>query len=774
MISRAVRRILSRAHLRALALPLAIVVGTPGNAFAQAAALEEIVVTAQKREEHIQDVPISISAISGESLDMQGSRDFRDILRTVPGLSFAGNEPGMSRYSIRGVSTAASSPTTGLYLDDVSLLSISTNFAGAIDPPIFDLERIEVLKGPQGTLYGGSAMGGAIKFVSRKPDLEATTVDAAAGVSTTDGGGISYDLESVLNLPLVDGKVGMRAGILYREEAGYVDYMPDQPGVFLNRSATTPPDPYEPLPFDTNGTVNRKNANERTNLAGRLAFKFALADDLTILPSITIQRSRKDNPNDFWTNLSDFKASYRFQQPTNDDVEIYSLSITKSFDSFDLTALSGYFNRSLNWERDYSYFVGSLVPPLLSTNSYNQSDTSTSTFSQEIRLASSNPDAALKWVAGLFYSDQSDELNQLVTTAGAGDVFGTGTDVVYVGKQSTSMQQYAAFADATYSLTEQFEASLGLRWFEIDQEINGDFDGVFNGGPSSISQKTSVDVGLNPKLTLTYRPTDGHIAYVTGSQGFRPGGPNRFNTSSPLCGPDFENLGIDRAPATYESDNLWTYELGSKNLFSAGRVIVNGAVYYTDWKKIQQQVNLPSCGFQFVANIGAAEIKGAEIELRVAATPSLTLGGNASYTDSKITESAPGVSAKVGQPVLDTPDWIANAFLEYQHPFFGGWGSNARVDYEYHGSNIRQFDTVVPVALPEGGTTLVPDVTQVQDSYDVLNLSFAVSKDDWQAKLYVINAANSSSLLDYTRLLNTPNATALRPRTIGISIRKHF
>ncbi|MEA3151780.1 MAG: iron complex outerrane recepter protein, partial [Gammaproteobacteria bacterium] len=182
--------------------------------------LQEIVVTAQKREQRIQDIPISVSAISGDDIDRSGARDFHDILLSIPGVSYSGSEPGQSRYSIRGISTAASSPTVGIYLNDIALISIGTSFSGAADPMLVDIDRVEVLKGPQGTLYGGSAMGGAIKYVSREAQLNEFSVTAAGGVASVDPGGVSYNGESFVNLPLIDNRLAFRLGAAYRFDAG--------------------------------------------------------------------------------------------------------------------------------------------------------------------------------------------------------------------------------------------------------------------------------------------------------------------------------------------------------------------------------------------------------------------------------------------------------------------------------------------------------------------------------------------------------------------------
>lgn len=736
--------------------------------------LEGIVVTAQKRAQKLEDVPMSVSAVSGDAID-QGPRNIQEILRSVPGVSFSGTEPGQGRYTIRGISTGASSPTTGIYLDDVSLVSINTGFAGAIDPPLFDLERIEVLKGPQGTLYGGSAMGGAIKYVSRAPSLDAASVTAAAELASTAGGAISYEGQSVVNLPLEKDKMGVRLGVMYRDDGGYIDYVPNATGVFVNHSLNNPPLPYEPLPFASAGTLSIRDANERRNFAARIAGKWLASDSLTVTPVVTIQRSNKLNPDDYWGNLPDFQASYRSRQPTHDDVDIYSLNLNQSFSRVDFTSLTAYTSRKIRWSRDYTYFIAGLVPFLISSDSPNESDTSTFTFSQEFRLASADANASTKWVVGAFYARQADELYQIVHTSDAGVIFGTGTDVTYEGDQRTRSTQYAVFADITRTVADRLDLNAGVRWFEIKQTVNGVFDGVFNGGHSEINDKKATNAGFNPKVSISYRLQPGYLLYASASKGFRPGGPNRFDTSSPLCAPDFERLGISRAPNSYGPDSLWTYELGSKNVVAGGRFVANAALFYTDWKKIQQQVDLPTCGFQFIANVGAATVKGAELSLEGALPAGLKLGGNVTYTQGRITESAPGVSAAEGQPMLDTPKWMGNVFGEYRIPGLERVAGTLRAEYKYRGSSIRAFDTVATVANPDGSLSQIADPSQVQQAYRILNAEFNLAWEKWQARLYVTNLTNASPVLDDTSRVNLfLTQTTLRPRTIGIGVRATF
>jgi len=758
-----------------------MVVTLPGRARAQIAVesedpnqIQEIVVTAQKRSERIQDIPISVSAISGEELERAGARDFKDVLLSIPGVSYSGAEPGQSRYSIRGVSTAASSPTVGIYLDDISLVTIGTNFSGAADPLLVDMERIEVLKGPQGTLYGGSAMGGAIKYVTREPQMNQFAVTAEAGTGYVDHGGVSYNLESFLNIPLIDDRLALRVGGAYRLDAGYIDNVPHGLVQVFSQSATNPPAAFAPVTYDNTGTLSRDNWNQRSTTLARISLKWLPTDTLTVVPVATVQRSDKANTDDFFTNLPGLENSVRFPEPTRDDLEVDSLNVTQQFGWANLTSLTGYMSRDVQWDRDYSLFIGSLVPGLLDNDSYNQSNTTTRTFSEEVRLESADPAAALKWTLGIYYSHQRDNLYQAVDTVGAGEFFGDGTDITYIGNQLTLTSQRAAFGNVSYAITKSVEASLGLRWFDIKQRVDANFDGVLNGGSSSVDEKRSTDVGFTPKYEVSYKPLDASLLYASASKGFRQGGPNRFNTDSPLCEPDFVRLGITRVPDSFQPDSLWTYEIGSKNELGGKRTVINAAVYYTDWKKIQQQVNLTSCGFQFVGNVGAATIRGAELSVDSAVGAGVTLGGNASFADTRITETSPGVSAMVGQEVLDTPKWMGSLYGDYRFLDMANWTGDFRTDIQYHGSNLRAFEEYQSVTYPNGAAGTIPDATQVQAAYHVINANFNFVNGNLQYRLYVDNLANAEPYLDFVRSSGVSSTTTIRPRTVGVSVHANF
>jgi len=425
-------------------------------------------------------------------------------------------------------------------------------------------------------------------------------------------------------------------------------------------------------------------------------------------------------------------------------------------------------------ERDFSLYIGLLVPALLPEDTNNVTSTNSRTLTQELRLGSSDLRSILKWTVGIYYSHQQDDYYQYIDTVGAGTFFGSGTDRTYSGKIQTTTTQEAIFGDVTYTLDARWDLNAGFRWFDIRQTIDGSFSGVFNGGKSEIDDRRSTNIGMTPKVSVTYRPFDDHLLYASAGKGFRPGGPNDYNADIPICYGDLRRLGIGSAPQAYQSDDLWTYELGSKNEFGNRHSRINAAVYYTDWKNIQQQVTLPTCALTFTENVGAATVKGAELSADFAVGSAITVGGGASYTATRITESTAGVSAQVGQELLDTPKWTGSGYAEYEFLQAAAWRASVRADYEYHAANLRQFNSLFGVTYPNGTQGYIPDATQIQGFYHVVNANLNVSNGTTHYRLYVDNLTDTAPYLDFRRAPGFSAATTLRPRTIGISVRTSF
>jgi iron complex outermembrane receptor protein len=739
----------------------------------EVADLAELIVTAQKREQRLQDVPMAVTAIPQSRIERLHAMDFKDLIRYIPGVSYSGEEHGQSRYNIRGVSTAANNPTVGVYLDDVSLVSVATGFSGSADPVFFDFERLEVLKGPQGTLYGGNAMGGAIKYVSRRPELNRDSFTMGGGVAATAKGDPSYDLQGTFNLGVVENVLAVRGGLLYRQRGGYIDNVANAPITNWAASQTNPPAPFEPQTRPSLSTLSKKNGNEARVWVGRLSALWTPDPTITITPSLFVQAYSSDNTNVFLTNLPEFQSSNRISEPSGDRLNVGSLTITKDFGPVTLTSLTGYMHRVVKFDRDYSFFIGRLVPPLFPLLSPNSSDSTTTNYSQEFRLASNPSDSPLRWTVGLFASKQNDRLVQKVVTVGGGALFGLTSDTLYYGNIPTVSKEFAVFGEATYTVAEKLDLTLGLRQFFFQQDIDAVYSGPLNGGPSSVSGVTQKESGLNPKVSVAYRITEENLAYATASKGFRQGGANRNAFSRSLCQTDLDRLGITDQPQTYRSDSIWTYEGGTKNRFADGAVTLNGSAYFTQWKGIQQSQFLPSCGFVFIDNVGEAEVRGAELEAQFVPVKGLSFFGAAAYTDTNITQTRAGVSAQVGQNVLDVPRWAASFGASYSFPLADEWIATLDADYQYHGSNLRTFDSSFTTQNPNGTQSTFPNPIQRQKAYHVSNASVTIDKDRWQYRLYIANLFDSSPYLDRA-VINAAAATTIRPRTVGVDAKVRF
>ncbi|MBO9375893.1 TonB-dependent receptor plug domain-containing protein [Sphingomonas histidinilytica] len=765
---------------KSISLPVLLAIGASAVALAAPARAQDavaagdaseggdIVVTARKARERLQDVPISVNALSGDQLRDRGAVDVKDVLRSVPGLSFSGTERGLGNYNIRGISTVASAPTVGIYLDDISLVTIATTFSGAFDPVFFDMERLEVLKGPQGTLYGGSSMGGAIKYVSARPKLDEVGGSAAAGVATTAHGSMSYNVEAVVNLPIVQDVLAVRGGIYFRHDGGYIDNVAG--GSFTNsRYSSTEPGftPQRQNALSTRGASNQNDAN--TNV-GRLSLLWQPDESWSIRPAAFYQHYKLDNPGQFFLGEKKLTSSYRIAQPTTDKAGIYSLDINKELGGVQATSLTAYFDRKLDYVRDYSFFIGGLVPPLLGLTSDNLSASRTKTFSQEFRLASTNSDAPLTWIAGLYYSHQDDNLYQIATTPGATPVIGT--EVGYVGDTTTITKQYAAFGEATYKLLDNLDVTAGVRLFQIKQVVDIMGDGPFNGGLTQVIGRRSNEKGINPKFGISYKVTRDNLIYASAAKGFRPGGPNRFQINPVLCAADLNQLGLSKAPDTFDSDNLWSYELGTKNQF--GNIMFNGALFYTDWKKIQQQINLTSCGFAFTGNAGAAHVKGAEAEARINLTRAFQVGGTATYSDAKIVEAVPGTTAEDGDQVLAVPKWMLSGYASYGAELIEGWRGQIRGEYQYQSRSRRQFNRTLAILYPSGAAGTTPNRAEFRGAYQVVNAFASVSDGETEFRLYVNNLFDNRPFLDTDLTAGVDRSTTIRPRTIGLEVRRRF
>lgn len=790
-------------------LPIAALL-LPATAWAQASSADEsaagvatgdIVVTARKRDERVQDVPLALSVLSGGQLQQRGIASLQDVFQAVPGISFQGNEPGRGTYAIRGISTSTEIATVGFYMDDVPLPARLNELTGAAAPDVLDLQRVEVLKGPQGTLYGAGAMGGAIKFVANPPRLDAFAGEVTGEAGTTRGGAMSYQLGGVLNLPVVTDHLAVRIAARQRRDGGYVDRIANGLTEDPNRAAVDGSGRAiglgangQPLARDADGyvtglvpashvsanTVNDKNVNRYDTTSARISALWQPDATISITPAFYYQRIEGDDTSYYFKNLPGFQQSNQLATPTRDKMWLASLTMKKSFDTFDIVSVTGRYARDQYFVEDISEFVGAQAAVLSTIPSDRVDASSYRYFTQELRIGSSAP-SRLQWVLGGFYQREKVTFEQTAHSFGVGGLIGLPplngeADVVYHTRIGKSSDQYAIFGEASYNFTDQLSFTGGLRWFDIKQDLNRLAEGLF-AGATIRNTATSKEDGFNPKFLLSFKATPRNLLYASVSKGFRQGDGN-YAIPNNLCAADLAALGRTEAPGSYKSDSLWNYELGSKNTVLGGALTVNGSLFYIDWRNIQQQVRLPGCGFSFTANVGNAISRGGELEITARPTRNTTINFALTGTFAKITDSVTGVKAQDGDPVLLSPKWVITAGAEQTFPLTDMLNGFVRADYQYRSSQWRSFDRILCVAAPgatvtsagcAAGRLAVRNGAQIQDAYGVANFSLGVSTDRYTLRLFVNNVFDSKPILDYVTSYNYQQVNSLRPRTVGLA-----
>ncbi len=735
-------------------------------------ALEEIVVTAEKRESTVQKTPISMTAISQAEILARGFEDFRSIAQETPGVSMKTSGPGQTEFEMRGLdATGGFSPTVGFYIDDAPLTAPAQAAQGkvVVDPDLYDLNRVEVLRGPQGTLYGAGSMGGTIKMVTNAPQLNTVAVSAQTKESGTDGGGFNYGGSAMLNLPITQDVAAIRFVGTYKYTSGWIDR------VVLN-----------PFPLETNGGLTRgdvlaapvqarySDVNWEELWGGRVSLLLKLGDNLTVQPGVMHQKISTGGPFTIDDPPGNVEAHYQpfdIAEPLEDNFTLYTLTIKYHFDFADLTSASSKWNRHDEQTQDISETIQSLLgipsfyPPVgVGGGSQEETDFS-SQATEELRLAS-NGDGAFQWLGGAFYSNFDSNTTSLSDYAGLEPVFGT-SDLISVGEPIGIIQR-ALFGEASYKLTDQLKATLGLRYYRYSSTEEAINSGIaITGGPETVLKFGRADnKGFNPKVNLAYTPTDDVLVYTTAAKGFRPGGPN---TPVPLTGPaqcltgpgNLQSLGLSSAPDQFNPDNVWSYEIGEKARALGNTFQINSAVYYERWTDVQQLVD-PSCGFSFTANAGTASVYGSEIEIVANLGPSFTVTQNVGTTHATFNDTVRATNTVAGQRLLDVPDVTTNTSLIYSTPVSAALNFSARGTYTYVGP--MQDITFVRNNLP---------------GYSLVNTRAGVTSDRFSAFLFCDNLTNKLAILtnNVAQTVNIPSLNRWvtnQPRTIGIDLQVHY
>jgi iron complex outermembrane receptor protein len=759
---------------------------------AEGAVLEEITVTAEKRASTVQDTPISITAVSGADLAERGIVDFATLAGQTPGISMRQNGPGQTEFEMRGMtSSGGNSPTVGFYLDDVPMTSPAQAQNGkvVIDPSLYDLNRAEMLRGPQGTLYGAGSMGGTVKLITNQPDTQAFHASGAATTSETAGGGFNYTVNGMLNLPLIDDRLALRLVGTDSHTSGWIDR------IVLSDFPLSDPTGFvrgNVLGAHVQADYSQSNAEHLSG--GRATLLWKVTDDFTLTPTVFYQRITQDGPSAF-DSVPGTMAHYQpfdIAEPYSDRFTLGALTANYHASGFDLTSVTARWTRISTQTQDTSesfenpYTCITIAPdcgqlPFYGPNGVGsgpvvgtETDPS-SQFSEELRIASTG-DGPLRGVAGIFYSDfksqwqlNTQSPNNLSYVDFSNFTTPAATTTVWGLNEPANIRQWAVFGEGTWAITPAFKATAGLRWFSYTSDLSMYFAGwgsPLGGATPSTTDVTQSSTGVDPKFNLTYEFSSDLMVYATAAKGFRPGGGNQ-----PL--PNFPppnapaNFGYTVWPKTYNSDSLWSYEVGEKSRFLDRHLTVNAGVYYEDWTQIQLE-ELPF-GYPLFDNAGNAKIYGGELEVQALIGGGFTLSASSAYTHATLDPGPHYTIVLQGQPVgdpaasvvPDVPKYTANVGLDYIHALDDRLSLVAHADYTYTG---QRYDLV---AINQGQMWSLP-------GYGLANLRLGVkSVSDWNVSLFCTKLANNHPALENMTALNLANPDFNRlltsqPRTIGL------
>jgi iron complex outermembrane recepter protein len=750
--------------------------------------LEEIVVTAEKRETTIETTAISITAVSGADITNRGFTDLGSLMQTVPGVSIRTSGPGMTEFEMRGVaSNGGNSPTVGFYFDDTPLTAPAATNEGkiVISPDLYDLNRVEVLRGPQGTLYGSGSMGGTIKVVPNAPNPDLFEASGEAKFADTDHGGFDHAENAMVNLPFWGDKAAVRIVGSYSYDAGWIDRVVIAPGQFPLPTGlvTTPSGSY----YTVRGNVlaapiaqeyHDVNGVEKT--AVRVAAVFRPIDGLTITPSYFYQKLRSSglpyidsNPGtDAFYQPFDTSEGYR------DEFRLEALSVKYRNDLFEVSSATGYWSRHEPLVQDTAEsWTTALLPDGIGITGYgpgggnlgkawaeenNQSHQTT----EELRVSSVG-DTRFKWLIGYFYSDFESPWDIVFPSESGASNPNIGTDNLFSYYTPFKILQQSVFGEVTYNFTDPFSVTVGARRYHYDSSVNLDQYGGIT--PTVVASSEQSSQGVTPKVTLSYQFDKDLLVYATAAKGFRPGGgTGPVPTSGPeSCEAQLQleynsHGGFVPGPVSFNSDSIWSYELGEKWRSSDNRVTVNAAGYFESWIGVQQ-VNPLSCGYVYTANAGDAHVYGGELEVNAIVVHDLETSANVSYSHSTLTSTNLSDSPfEAGTEIQQVPKWTGTVAMSYHHELTEDLALIARAESTYVGS--RTDATFYINNLP---------------SYDLTNLRAGVDGGRWSAVMFINNVADKRALLnnitqDANNLATYNRVAVSQPRTAGIDLNYKF
>ncbi len=746
-------------------------------------AVDEVIITAQKREENLQDVPVSIQALGGQKLEELQVSDFADFVKFLPSVSTQPSGPGFGSVYMRGVASggdgnhSGSLPSVGVYLDEQPI----TNIQGALDVHIYDIARVEALAGPQGTLYGASSQAGTIRIITNKPEIGVFEGGFDAEVNTVAHGSQGYVGEGYVNIPISD-RIAARLVGWYVHDAGYID------NILATRNYVA-----SGVSVD-NADFVEDDYNDVDTIGARMALKIDLNEDWTITPQLMAQRQESNGNFSFNPRVGDL-AQTRFRPEGADDSWYQAaLTVEGKIGGFDLVYAGSYLKRDVDSESDYSdysyfydtlttygdYWVDDLGNPTEPTQ-YIQAKDGYKRQTHEIRIASPS-DQRLRFVAGLFYQNQVHDILQNYKIDGIGTAIEVPgwPDTIWLTNQQREDTDTAAFGEVSFDITPALSITGGLRLFKAENSLKGFFGfGAGYSGSTGVAacfapastpkapctnvDKGTEEEGTTHRLNMTWKIDDDRMVYATWSTGYRPGGINRKGSLPP-----------------YQSDFLTNYELGWKTTWLNGSLRWNGAVFFEQWDDFQFSI-IGASGLTEIKNAAQAEIFGVESDIVWRLSPDWTLSGGGAYTNAELTDNYCGLTDPSGNPITVcatplapsgtrlpvTPTWKGNLTLRYDFVL-------ADMDGFMQGSWVGQTESYADLRLFER------DVLGKQDGWQTFDFSIGLKPGDWNLQVYFQNLFDERAQLSRSTQCvegicgGAVYVTANQPRTVGLKVGRKF